>query len=68
MSSYLFCAWDGGGAVFPTLSVARAMTERGHDVRVLGDPVLRAEIEATGRGRSPGRARRIAASARPRAT
>ena len=48
MSSYLFCAWDGGGAVFPTLSVARAMTERGHDVRVLGDPVLRAEIEATG--------------------
>ena len=41
MSSYLFCAWDGGGAVFPTLSVARAMTERGHDVRVLGDPVLR---------------------------
>ena len=48
MSSYLICAWDGGGAVFPTLSVARALTERGHDVRVLGDPVLRAEIEATG--------------------
>ena len=48
MSSFLFCAWDGGGAVFPTLSLARALAERGHDVRVLGDPVLRAEIEATG--------------------
>jgi MGT family glycosyltransferase len=48
MSSFLFCAWDGGGAVFPTLSLARAMVERGQDVRVLGDPVLRAEIEAAG--------------------
>lgn len=48
MSSFLFCAWDGGGAVFPTLSLARALAERGHDVRVLGDPVLAPEIEATG--------------------
>jgi MGT family glycosyltransferase len=48
VSSFLFCAWDGGGAVFPTLSLARALAERGHDVRVLGDAVLRAEIEAIG--------------------
>lgn len=48
MPSFLFCAWDGGGAVFPTLSVVRALVERGHDVRVLGDPVLAEEIEATG--------------------
>jgi MGT family glycosyltransferase len=48
MSSFLICAWDGGGAVFPTLSLARALTERGHRVRVLGDPVLVPEIEAVG--------------------
>jgi len=48
MSQFLFCAWDGGGAVFPTLSVARGLVERGHEVRVLGDPVLVPEIEATG--------------------
>ena len=48
MSKFLFCAWDGGGALFPTLSVARALVERGHDVRVLGDPVLVPEIEAIG--------------------
>jgi MGT family glycosyltransferase len=48
MSRFVFCAWDGGGAVFPTLSVARALVARGHDVRVLGDPVLVHEIEATG--------------------
>ena len=48
MSSFLFCAWDGGGAVYPTLSLARSLAERGHDVRVLGDPVLVEEIEAAG--------------------
>jgi MGT family glycosyltransferase len=30
------------------MSVARALVERGHDVRVLADPVLRADIEVTG--------------------
>ena len=48
MPSFLFAAWDGGGAVFPTLSLAGALVERGHDVRVLGDPVLAPEIEAAG--------------------
>ena len=48
MSTFLFTAWDGGGAVPPTLSLARALVERGHDVRVLGDPVLVPEIAATG--------------------
>ena len=48
MPSFLFCAWDGGGAVYPTLSLVTALVERGHDVRVLGDPVLIEEIEATG--------------------
>jgi MGT family glycosyltransferase len=48
MARFLFAAWDGGGAVFPTLSLASALVERGHQVRVLGDPVLVEEIEATG--------------------
>jgi MGT family glycosyltransferase len=48
MSSYLFALIDGGGAVPPALSVAGALVRNGHDVRVLGDPVLRAEVEAVG--------------------
>jgi MGT family glycosyltransferase len=48
MSIFLITAWDGGGAVPPTMSLARALVERGHDVRVLGDPVLVPEIEAAG--------------------
>ncbi len=48
MSNYLFALIDGGGAVPPALSVAGALVRNGHDVRVLGDPVLRAEVEAVG--------------------
>ncbi|WP_204050930.1 hypothetical protein [Microbispora siamensis] len=32
---FLFATWSGGGAVPPVLSIARALRERGHDVRVL---------------------------------
>ena len=32
----------------PVLSVAGAVSRRGHDVRVLSDPVMRAEVEAAG--------------------
>jgi len=45
---FLFATWDGGGAVPPLLSVAGALTARGHEVRVLGDPVLADEVAATG--------------------
>jgi MGT family glycosyltransferase len=48
LSDYLFALMDAGGAVPPGLSVAEAMVRRGHDVRVLGDPVLRPEVEAIG--------------------
>jgi MGT family glycosyltransferase len=48
MSDYLFALLDGGGAVPPALSVAGALARSGHDVRVLGDPVLRLEVEAVG--------------------
>lgn len=45
---FLFAAWDGGGAVPPLLSMAGALAARGHEVRVLGDPVLKEEIAAAG--------------------
>ena len=51
MSDYLFALLDAGGAVPPVLSVAGALSERGHDVRVLTDPVVRAEVEASLRQR-----------------
>ncbi|MFF4777139.1 glycosyltransferase [Microtetraspora fusca] len=46
--SFLFATWSGGGAVPPTLSVARALRERGHDVRVLADRSLHDEVAAGG--------------------
>ncbi|WP_445147658.1 nucleotide disphospho-sugar-binding domain-containing protein [Baekduia sp. Peel2402] len=48
MARYLFCLWDGGGCVPPLLDVAAAMVARGHAVRVLADPVLRPDVEASG--------------------
>lgn len=48
MSKILIAAWDGAGAVPPVMSVARALVSRGHDVRVLADPVLAEEAAATG--------------------
>jgi MGT family glycosyltransferase len=45
---YLFAIIDGGGSVPPDMSVARALVDRGHDVRVLADAVLAPEVEATG--------------------
>jgi MGT family glycosyltransferase len=53
VSDVLFAAWDGGGAVPPTLDLARALVRRGHAVRVLADPTLRDEVEATGAGFRP---------------
>ena len=48
MSDLLMTTWDGAGVTPPMMSVARALVERGHDVRVLADPVLRADVEAAG--------------------
>jgi MGT family glycosyltransferase len=46
--SFLFAMPDLGGNTPPQLSVARALVERGHDVRVLADRVLAPDVEATG--------------------
>lgn len=37
---FLFAMWEGGGAVPPMLGIARRLVERGHAVRVLGDPTI----------------------------
>ncbi|MCF2528717.1 nucleotide disphospho-sugar-binding domain-containing protein [Yinghuangia soli] len=47
-SNFLFATWAGGGAVPPVLSVARALAERGHGVRVLADESVHGEIVAAG--------------------
>ena len=48
MTEFLMTTWDGAGTTPPLMSVARALVQRGHGVRVLADPVLREEVEATG--------------------
>ena len=44
---FLFATWSGGGAV-PPVSVARALRERGHGVRVLADRSLHEEVAVSG--------------------
>jgi UDP:flavonoid glycosyltransferase YjiC (YdhE family) len=46
--SYLFVTWEGGGNVPPVLGLARRLAERGHRVRVLAEPCLRAPVEEAG--------------------
>ena len=36
MSLFLIVTWDGAGNLVPTLGIARALVEAGHEVRVLG--------------------------------
>lgn len=48
MSRFLVALAAGGGNVPPTMSVARALLDRGHDVRVLADPVLEPDVRAAG--------------------
>ena len=48
MTHLLMATWDGSGTTPPLMSVARALVERGHSLRVLADPVLRPDVEATG--------------------
>jgi UDP:flavonoid glycosyltransferase YjiC (YdhE family) len=48
MTELLMTTWDGGGTTPPLMSVARALMARGHRLRILADPVLRADVEATG--------------------
>jgi MGT family glycosyltransferase len=45
---FLFATTDGGGSVPPDMSVARALADAGHDVRVMADRVLAPDVAATG--------------------
>ena len=36
MARFMFVTWDGGGNRMPTIAIAHALDQRGHDVRVLG--------------------------------
>ena len=46
--SYLFVTFEGGGNLPPVLGVARGLAARGHHVRVLAEPCLRATVEEAG--------------------
>ena len=48
MTHLLMTTWDGSGTTPPLMSVARALVQRGHNVRVLADAVLRDDVEAAG--------------------
>jgi UDP:flavonoid glycosyltransferase YjiC (YdhE family) len=48
MSRFLFVLWEGGGNVPPQLGIARRLLARRHQVRVLGDPCLEADVRAAG--------------------
>ena len=45
---FLFASWEGGGNVPPLVQVARQLVDRGHAVRVLGEPCHCAEFEGVG--------------------
>ncbi|HEX2054133.1 MAG TPA: glycosyltransferase [Actinomycetota bacterium] len=48
MAEFLLTTWHGAGTTPPLLSIVRALTRRGHQVRVLADSVLQAEVQAAG--------------------
>ncbi|MGY1709886.1 glycosyltransferase [Geodermatophilus sp. SYSU D00758] len=51
----LVALWDGGGTVPPEMGVVRRLVARGHEVRVLSDPVLVPQVAATGAASRPWR-------------
>jgi MGT family glycosyltransferase len=52
---FLFTMWEGGGTLPPELGIARRLTERGHQVHVLGDPTIAERAGAAGCGFTPWR-------------
>ncbi len=45
---FLFVVWEGGGTIPPELSIAGQLVQRGHRVRVLGDPCVEEDARAAG--------------------
>jgi MGT family glycosyltransferase len=50
---FLLAMWEGGGTVPPELGVADRLAAAGHEIHVLGDPILRDRAEASGHGFTP---------------
>ena len=48
--------WSGGGNLPPSLGIARALSERGHDVTFAGRPEMVPRVEAAGSAPSNARA------------
>ena len=48
MANFLWLNWSGGGNLPPSLGIARALTERGHEVAFAGRPEMMARVEAAG--------------------
>ena len=46
--TYLFALVDGGGTVPPEMAAVRALVDRGHDVTVLAEDSMHADVVATG--------------------
>jgi MGT family glycosyltransferase len=45
---FLFAIWDGGGNIPPALGLVRRLVERGHRIRILGDPTLADDARLAG--------------------
>ncbi len=45
---FLFAMWEGGGTAPPELAVASRLVSRGHEVVVLGNPSLAADVASAG--------------------
>ena len=48
MAKMLWLNWSGGGNLPPSLGIARALTERGHDVAFAGRPEMVPRVERAG--------------------
>ena len=48
MARFLWLNWSGGGNLPPSLGVARALTERGHEVAFAGRPEMVPRVEQAG--------------------
>jgi UDP:flavonoid glycosyltransferase YjiC (YdhE family) len=48
MAKILWLNWSGGGNLPPSLGIARALTQRGHDVSFAGRPEMVARVEQAG--------------------
>jgi MGT family glycosyltransferase len=64
VTRFLMVTWDGAGNLVPTLGIARALSRRGHDVRVLGQRSIDERCGSDG-WRFRARARADSASAGP---